>query len=377
MLRRPLVITSLLATLLVGCSFGSSSSSPPATSQGNSPQPASPSPSGCAKESGGHPGGDTPAAYATALAFTSDGTLFWAERGGTIKEYVDGTAQTFATVETVTTEKGGGYSERGLLGLAVSPNFATDHQVYAFYHLTDYAHARVVRWVDCGGKAVNQQVIIDNLPTGADCCHKGGRIVFGPDGSLFVTMGDNHSAPAAQDPCDLRGKVLRYNADGSIPASGNLCGAVFALGLRNPFGIAFTSDNTLMVTSNGPSGDAGAPGTGYDLVEVIQGGGNYQWPKCYGYSHPIGGGSCPAGSHEPVYSSETSTEVPTGATFAGAMAPFAGHFVYCSFALNKLRVFNGPHSVSSGPAGCQLDVKEGPDHALYFSDPTTIHRYSG
>jgi hypothetical protein len=68
--------------------------------------------------------------------------------------------------------------------------------------------------------------------------------------------------------------------------------------------------------------------------------------------------------------------VPTGATFPSASAPFAGHFVYCSYSLNKLRVFNGPRSVSSGPSGCQLDVKEGPDHALYFSDVTTIHRYT-
>lgn len=374
-MRKPLLLSAGLGLVLAACSLGGSSTGQ-VTSNGATPVPATPSPSGCVQENGGHPTGDIPAGFATALAFAPDGTLFYAERGGTIKEYVDGAAKTFATVDTVTTEKGGGYSERGLLGLALSPKFATDHEVYAFYHLTDYAHARVVRWVDCGGQAVNLQVVIDNLPTGSDCCHKGGRLAFGPDGALYVTMGDNHDAPAAQDKCDLRGKVLRYNADGSIPTSGNICGAIYAYGLRNPFGIAFNTDGTLMITVNGPSGDAGAPGTGYDTVDVVQAGANYQWPACYGYSHPIGGGSCPSGSRGPDYSSESSTEVPTGATFPSASAPFAGHFVYCSYSLNKLRVFNGPRSVSSGPSGCQLDVKEGPDHALYFSDVTTIHRYT-
>jgi glucose/arabinose dehydrogenase len=250
--------------------------------------------------------------------------------------------------------------------------------VYAFYHLVDYARARVVRWVDCGGMATAQTTVIDNLPTGADCCHKGGRIVFGPDGMLYVTMGDNHHASAAQDKCDLRGKILRYTAEGAIPGSGNICGAVYAYGLRNPFGIAFAADGTLMTTNNGPTGDAGSPATGYDTVDVIVAGGNYQWPDCYGYSHPIDGNACPAGSRGPEYSSEAGpTEAPTGATFTSRRAPFPNHLVYCSFGLGTMRVYNGPGNVSNGPAGCRLDVKEAPDHALYFSDATHIYRYTG
>lgn len=316
------------------------------------------------------------ASYPTALAFAPDGRLFYAERGGTVRVFQGDQAVAFATVPTVTTEAGGGYSERGLLGLAISPKFAQDHYVYAFHSDTDRAHQRVVRWTDdCQGHGTAEATIVGGLPSGTDCCHKGGRIAFGPDGDLYVTLGDNHSAPAAQDRCDVRGKVLRYTPDGQ-PAPGNICGAVYAYGLRNPFGIAFAPDGRLFVTSNGPSGDVGSPGTGYDLATFVEAGGNHQWPRCYGYSHPIGGGSCPAGSHEPDYSSEKSTIVPTGATWVTS-GQYAGHFVFCSFANDTLKVLDGPRAVRDGAHGCALDVKQAPDGALYFSDSGSIYRLAG
>ena len=125
---------------------------------------------------------------------------------------------------TITTESGGGYSERGLLGLAVSPTFARDRYVYAFHSNADRSRQSIVRWKDCGGEGTEATVIVE-LPGGSDCCHKGGRLAFGPDGKLFVTLSEQHVASAAQDTSDVRGKVLRYNADGSVPAD-------------NPFGNA-------------------------------------------------------------------------------------------------------------------------------------------
>ena len=174
-------------------------------------------------------------------------------------------ARTFATVKTVTTERGGGYSERGLLGLAISPTFSQDRFVYAFYSDTNYTEQHVIRWRDCGGTGTDAKIVV-TVPAGGDCCHKGGRIAFGTDGMLYVTLGDEHSASAAQNTSDLRGKVLRYRPDGSTP-SDNPFGAsnpVWAYGIRNPFGIAVSSSGQIAVTSNGPSGDAGAPSTGYD-----------------------------------------------------------------------------------------------------------------
>ena len=186
---------------------------------------------------------------ATALAFAPDGRLFFAERGGAIKIASGGQVATFTNVATVTTERGGGYSERGLLGLALSPTFATDHFVYAFYSRDDFETQVLVRFTECAGVASDPQTLV-TLPSGNDCCHKGGRIKFGPDAKLYVTLGEQHAVTAGsvgragsipQDTTDLRGKILRYNADGTVPAD-NPFGAgnpVWATGFRNAYGIAF------------------------------------------------------------------------------------------------------------------------------------------
>jgi len=224
------------------------------------------------------PSGTIPADFATALAFAPDGRLFWAQRSGSVRVWQDGASRVFATVRTVTTERNGSYSERGLLGLAISPTFATDRFVYAFYSDANDTTQHVIRWYDCDGTG-EHPTIIDTFPSGNDCCHKGGRIAFGPDGKLYVTLGDEHDAPSAQNVDDVRGKVLRYNPDGTIPSDNPFGPAnpVWAYGFRNPFGIAFSSTGQLAITMNGPSGDAGSPGTGYDTLYLnVTRGAHYQ-----------------------------------------------------------------------------------------------------
>ncbi len=371
----------LLALAACGQSTPTPKPSPKVTLKATpTPAPPTPAPTAdpCDVGAQSPPTGDIPANFATALAFAPDGRLFYAERAGTIRVWQNGASRVFATVQTVTTERGGAYSERGLLGLAISPTFATDRYVYAFYSDTNYTDQHVVRFTDCAGAGSNPTNIV-TLPAGGDCCHKGGRLAFGTDGKLYVTLGEQHVPDAAQNTSDPRGKVLRYNPDGSIPADNPFGGnnPTWAYGLRNPFGIAFSSSGQLAITSNGPSGDDRSPSTGYDtMIGNVTKGAQYQWPLCYGYSHPLEG-SC-GNALPPDWSSEASTVVPTGMAFldAGATAPYGGHLVFCTLNGGMRIVTPGsPHaSVSNGPSTCQLDVKEGPDHALYVSDATAIHR---
>src|ERR1700730_15543198 len=212
---------ALLAVVtLSACSTASAPSATPASSATGSPQPAPKLTT------------YTAPSVATALAWAPDKRLFYAERAGTIRTFDGTSGKAFASVSPSTS------GERGLLGLALSPTFDKDHFVYAFYsRADDLTRQRVVRWLDRSGSGVNETTIVDNLPAGPDCCHKGGRIAFGPDGKLYVTLGENHVASEAQNASDLRGKILRYNPDGTVPADNPFgqTNPVWAIGLRNPF----------------------------------------------------------------------------------------------------------------------------------------------
>ena len=390
-MRRRLAVSIAVAVLLAGaaCSKdkpsrsegGAAASSTTVATSATTVTSAVPAADPCALKAQAPPTGTLNAGYATALAFAPDGRLFFAERAGTVRVFQDGAVKEFAKVPTVTSEQGGGYSERGLLGLAVSPAFATDHFVYAFVSNPDRQHQDIVRWTDCAGTGGAFTTLV-RLPAGNDCCHKGGRLKFGTDGKLYASLGEEHEAPAAQNTKDPRGKVLRYNADGTVPAD-NPFGAgnpVWAYGFRNPFGLAISATGQVAVTSNGPTGDAGSPPTGFDIVfDNVKAGSGHQWPHCYGYSHPVPGQTnCGAGQVEPAWSSEASTVVPTGAAFVDASGPagLAGHLVFCNYNGGMLILTPGtPHAtVTKGPAECTLDVIQGPDHAVYYSDAARIYR---
>lgn len=278
-----------------------------------------------------------------------------------MKVYEGGAIHAFATVATSTS------GERGLLGLAISSRY-----VFAFYSNTDGVNQSIIRWTDCGGAAQSPTIIASGLPAGSDCCHKGGRLAVSPDGHLFATIGDNHDAPSAQNPASLRGKVIRFNLDGGGRT-------VWTSGLRNPFGIAFAPDGSMGLTNNGPSGDAGTPcgGCGDEFYWVGQNAGvDYQWPYCWGYSNQINGQSC-HGLPEPQFSTENTKlfVAPTGVTWAGS-GTYAGHFLFCANSNSRMYEYVSPHDVAfTGLTGCGLDVKQGPDGALYSSNSGTIYRH--
>jgi glucose/arabinose dehydrogenase len=169
--------------------------------------------------------------------------------------------------------------ESGLLGLALHPGFPNPPLVYLYYTYQGASGGktnRVSRFTWSSGKLTGEQVLVDGIP-GGTCCHFGGRIAFGPDGDLYVTVGDGQQPQRAEDVSSPNGKVLRLGDDGS-PATGNPFpgSRVYAYGFRNPQGLAWDPAGHLYVSDNGPTGEFGL--FHHDEIDQVTSGGYYGWP---------------------------------------------------------------------------------------------------
>jgi glucose/arabinose dehydrogenase len=308
------------------------------------------------------------------LAFAPDGGLFYNElRTGRVRIVKNGQLQDepFASVDVVNLS---GYSEHGLLGLALDPDFASNHYVYLFYSEPnkdgDPLRQRLVRFTEVDGVGQDMTVILDDLPIGPECCHNGGRIAFGPDGKLYVSIGDTQQSDLSQNPDSLAGKILRVNPDGSVPQDNPFPGSlVYALGIRNSFGLAFHPvTGALFIDETGPSG--------FDELDIIQPGGNYGWPATIG----IAGLSQYI---DPIWAAGPVSVTPTGMTFyTGDALPIPRNdLLRCTYNAGKLEhvkmapSFDHIDGIEDAGLSCSLDVKVGPDGAVYFSTMATIYRW--
>jgi len=159
--------------------------------------------------------------YPVAFAIAPDGTLFYNElRTGNIRIVKNGQlpANPFYNFKV------SGQPEAGLIGLTLDPDFANNHYVYVFYTSVPDGQDNggpngpneVVRLTDVADKGSELTYILQDLPSAP--IHNSGTLRFGPDGKLYVALGDNDQGSNAQDLGVLPGKILRVNADGSIPA---------------------------------------------------------------------------------------------------------------------------------------------------------------
>jgi len=215
------------------------------------------------------------------MVFAPDGRLFFTEKNtGNIRiidkddKIVD---RPFATVPNLTVS-----IMYGLLGITIDPDFEQNHYVYTMYSSPKKGDpsqtiTRVVRYTDNDGVGEDMKVIFDNIPS-YNAFHTGGALAFGPDGKLYVTVGDGDEAPFAMDPNILLGKILRINKDGSIPSDNpDPKSPVFSIGHRNMFGIAF--DPSKRNSEGEPIGVVTENGDRlYDEINILHKGGNFGWP---------------------------------------------------------------------------------------------------
>jgi glucose/arabinose dehydrogenase len=204
-----------------------------------------------------------------AFTFDPDGRIWYVEKTTGEIRIADpgaGTDDLFATAPGVN-----GEGERGMLGIALHPNYPARPFVYVYATRDARGRLRnqVLRYTDDAGTGTGRRVVFSSRAS-ASPYHNGGHIAFGPDGKLYIVVGDGHDKHNAQQRHDVRGKVLRIDPDGSVPSSNPFGTRVWAYGIRNSFGFGFDpSTGRLWETENGPECN--------DEVNLIRRGGNYGW----------------------------------------------------------------------------------------------------
>jgi glucose/arabinose dehydrogenase len=315
----------------------------------------------------------------TALAFTPDGRLLIASQDGTLHVYQNGAQLASPALDL--TSRLCADKERGLLGLAVDPSFASNHFIYLYYTFRKFGVCeyntsrapvnRVSRFVLSDDSVIDpatETVLIDNIPN-PDGIHNAGDLHFGKDGYLYVSVGDGgcdyagdsgcgSQNNAARDPHVLLGKILRITTSGGIPTdnpyqgadsarcnttgrtdAGRKCQETFASGLRNPFRMAF---------------DPNAAGTRFFIndvgqnvweeIDAGQAGADYGWNIREGHCRTGSSTDCgapPAGLTNPVYDYHHSTGCT--AITAGAFVPngvwppdYNNTYLYGDFVCGKI-----------------------------------------
>ena len=313
----------------------------------------------------------------TAMAFAPDGRLFVCQQDGRIRVVAVGGGTLGTPFHTFTVDNNG---ERGLLGIAFHPNFASNRWIYVYYTTPGAGvHNRVSRIVASASNPnvsdSTEQVMLDDLPQLGATNHNGGALHFSPiDGKLYIAIGENATASNAQSLATRLGKVLRYNDDLTIPTDNpfyntalNENRAIWALGLRNPFTFAVQPGTGRMFIN-----DVGQS----DWEEINDGiaGSNYGWPTTEG----------PTGNplfRSPLYAYHHSLPLVNGIAIIGGAfynpatvtfpASYVGHYFFSDLLgawIYRLDPANGNavYAFARVPSTTIYGLDVGPDGGVYL-----------
>jgi glucose/arabinose dehydrogenase len=302
------------------------------------------------------------------MVFTPDGRMFFTEQNGRVRVISAAGDLITQPALDLTGEVPGG--EAGMLGLAADRGFQQNHFLYLFYcrGSADAPTCRVVRLLENDNRVSIDRVLLEFA--GARH-HNAGRLKIGPDGLLYLTIGDLGD-PANGQRLNNYGSILRMNLDGT-PAAGNPfpeAPYVFAMGFRDPQGIAWDSSGQLYATEHGPVSN--------DELDRVEIGKNYGWADC------VGRCGDPRWV-DPVRLWEPETLAPSGATFynSAVIPQWSGSLLIASLGLADNTYAKHIHRIKfDAPGGSQIveeeilyrgefgrirNVVEGPDGFVYFS----------
>lgn len=354
----------------------------------------------------------------TALAFLPDGRLLVVSRIGRLWVYGAGDAQSDPPILALdVSDRVCADGERGMVGLAADPDFAANGFVYIYYTFNKYGACesltattpvnRVSRFrMDGDHLAVDsEQILLDNIAT-PHGYHNSGDLQFGPDGDLYVSVGDAECDPeefrdcaanngAAQNLHLLNGKILRVTPDGGIPpdnpfaetgdscamsgatSAGHQCREIYAFGLRNPFRFAFDPNPD----GNGRFYINDVGQNQWEEVNLGASGANYGWNVREGACRTgarTGCGRAPSRYSDPLYaySHETGCTAITAAAFVpdGAWPDaYRGGYLFGDYTCGKLFLLSSTGNVStfSDGVGAIIAMTFGPSpgqgQALYYA----------
>ncbi len=307
----------------------------------------------------------------TAMEIAPDGRIFVCLQDGSLRVIKNG-ALLATPFLTLNVDPSG---ERGLLGVAFDPNFASNNFLYLYYTVpTSPRHNRVSRFTANGDIVVpgSESIIweLDNLTSATN--HNGGAIHFGPDGKLYIAVGENATPSNAQTLGNMLGKVLRINSNGTIPADNPFFNtalgnnrSIWALGLRNPFTFAFQpGTGRLFINDVGQSA--------FEEINDGIAGSNYGWPNTEGPS------SNPS-FRSPLFWYGHGGSATTGCAIAGGAfynpttvqfpSSFVGKYFFADLCSGWIRVFDPATGTASGFAtnvSQPVDLKVTADGSLYY-----------
>ncbi|WOB07861.1 PQQ-dependent sugar dehydrogenase [Piscinibacter gummiphilus] len=327
-------------------------------------------------------------ASATAFTQAPDGRLFVALQGGDLRIVRNGALLPTPFVRLSVDSSG----ERGLIGVALHPNFASNGFVYVYYTRVNGSarNNRISRFTANGDVAVGGETVLVDLPNLSSATnHNGGAMHFGRDGKLYVAVGDNADSSQSPNLNLVFGKMLRFNEDGSIPSDNPFCTtagtlrcAIWARGLRNPFTFAVRASDGRMHINDVGAGlweeiNLGAPGA------------DYGWPATEGPTNA-------AGVTSPLFAYDHDGGSASGmggffngcAITGGAFYPSTGNFLaayresyfftdFCSSVVGRVDLANGNAAYAFGRvSGAPVGMLVGLDGALYVLTQGGINRFA-
>jgi glucose/arabinose dehydrogenase len=307
----------------------------------------------------------------TAVAIAPDGRIFVAEQSGRVRLIKNGVLLDTPFLQV----PADAVWERGLLGITLDPDFAFNHFVYVYYPPVGLGAYRLSRFTADGDVALPVETILAELPPyGFSPFHFGGGLHFAPDGTLYLSVGDHTRSDQSPLLTSVFGKMLRLNADGSIPtdnpfygSTSGLARSIWARGLRNPFSFDIHPRTGRMFIN-----DVG--NAAWDEINEGSPGADYGWPTTEGPTDdPAFVGPTYTYSHFGIYPDQGCAV--TGAAFYAPDVPvfpaaYLDGFFFGDFCGRYVRYLDAATDVPVNFAfdlrGDLTDLDVGPDGSLYY-----------